>query len=364
MPGEKVTLSVIKADVGGFVGHSAMHPHLPKRARAILAEEKKDGKVADYCVTHCGDDLELILTHRNGEGDEGIHRLAWEVFRSVAETARELALYGAGQDLLKAEFGGSLDGMGPGVAEISFIERKSEPVLVFMADKARRGVWNLPLYKVFADPFNTPGLVIDNYMHEGFEFEILDTQAGKSVRMRTPEESYDLLALAGFSSRFIVKSISKRDGTPAAVSSVSQLSKIAGRYVGHEDPALVVRAQAGLPSVGEILEGFSFPHLVEGWMRGSHIGPLMPVSVAHSTPTRFDGPPRVICLGFQLADGKLSEPRDMFDDISFDTARKAASEAADYIRRHGPFEPHRLADEKMEYSTLPGIISKLAPRMY
>jgi fructose 1,6-bisphosphate aldolase/phosphatase len=30
---EKVTLSVIKADVGGFVGHSGMHPELIEEAK-------------------------------------------------------------------------------------------------------------------------------------------------------------------------------------------------------------------------------------------------------------------------------------------------------------------------------------------
>ena len=44
---------------------------------------------------------------------------------------------------------------------------------------------------------------------------------------------------------------------------------------------------------------------VKGWMRGSHNGPIMPVAVADATPSRFDGPPRVIGLGFQIAEGKL-----------------------------------------------------------
>jgi len=39
----------------------------------------------------------------------------------------------------------------------------------------------------------------------------------------------------------------------------------------------IVRAQSGLPALGEVLEPFAFPHLVSGWMRGSHNGPIMPV---------------------------------------------------------------------------------------
>ena len=101
---------------------------------------------------------------------------------------------------------------------------------------------------------------------------------------------------------------------------------------------------------------------IEGWMRGSHYGPLMPVSVKQATPTRFDGPPRVACLGFQLADGTLVGPRDMFDDPSYDEARRDANRIADVLRMHGPFEPHRLPLDDMEYTTMPQIMKKLEGR--
>ncbi len=97
-------------------------------------------------------------------------------------------------------------------------------------------------------------------------------------------------------------------------------------------------------------------------MRGSHMGPLMPTSQPGSHPSRFDGPPRVICLGFQLADGRLGEPRDMFDDVSFDMAREKANEVGEYLRRHGPFEPHRLPLEELEYTTMAGLQKSLADR--
>ena len=88
----------------------------------------------------------------------------------------------------------------------------------------------------------------------------------------------------------------------------------------------------------------------------------MPVAIEDSTPTRFDGPPRVVAAGFQLADGKLVGPRDMFADKSFDLTRQKANEIADYMRRHGPFEPHRLPLEEMEYTTMPQVAKKLAGR--
>lgn len=97
-------------------------------------------------------------------------------------------------------------------------------------------------------------------------------------------------------------------------------------------------------------------------MRGSHNGPLMPVSFEQANPSRFDGPPRVIAAGFQVADGRLVGPRDLFDDPAFDEARKKANEIANYLRAHGPFEPHRLGLEDLEYTTMPKLMDKLAAR--
>jgi len=172
-----------------------------------------------------------------------------------------------------------------------------------------------------------------------------------------------MLVFLGAPSRYAVKAVYHRETNEiAAVSSTQRLSLIAGRYVGKDDPVCVVRSQGQFPAVGEILEPFTMPQLVEGWMRGSHHGPLMPVAVHQSNPSRFDGPPRVTCLGFQLADGKLIGPRDMFDDPAFDAARRTAGDIADYMRRHGPFEPHRLPLEEMEYTTMPGVMKKLEGR--
>jgi fructose 1,6-bisphosphate aldolase/phosphatase len=358
----KVTLSVIKADIGGFPGHSSMHPALIEIAKRELAKQK--GKlIRDFSVLHCGDDLELIMTHTKGVDKKEIHKLAWDVFVKGTAEAKKLKLYGAGQDLLKDTFSGNVKGMGPGVAEMEFEERKSEPIMIFMADKTEPGAWNYALYKMFADPFSTAGLVIDPNMHDGFTFEVHDLFESKKVLLKCPEEIYDLLAIIGQPSRYVVKHVFRNsDKEIAASTSTQRLSLLAGRYVGKDDPVMIVRAQSGLPAVGEVLEPFSFPYTVAGWMRGSHHGPFMPVGFDQATPSRFDGPPRVICAGFQLSNGILEGPADMFKDVSFDLAREKANEIADYLRRHGPFEPHRLSADEMEYTTLPSVLKKLDKR--
>jgi fructose 1,6-bisphosphate aldolase/phosphatase len=134
----KITISLIKADVGGYPGHSSVHRH-------------KKG---------CD----------NGE----VHTLAWETFEEATEVAKKLKLYAAGQDLLANAFSGNICGMGPSVAEMEINERTSEPLVAFMMEKTEPGAFNLPIIKIFADPFNTVGLVIDPACHHGFTFEVWD----------------------------------------------------------------------------------------------------------------------------------------------------------------------------------------------
>jgi len=360
----KTTVSVIKADVGSIAGHGLAHPALLKKCEEILAKAKDEGLLEDYYVTNCGDDTELIMTHHNGEEHEEVHELAWTAFIEATAVAKELKLYGAGQDLLSDTFSGNIKGMGPGCAEMEFKERPSDPVVIFCCDKTEPGAFNMPLFKMFADPFTTAGLVIDPSLHGGFEFEIFDVMEHQKVKMTCPDEMYDVVALLGTISRYVIKRIRRRsDNEIAASVSTERLNLMAGKYVGKDDPVAIVRAQSGFPAAGEVVEPFAFPHLVGGWMRGSHNGPLMPVAQKNAYPVRFDGPPRVMALGFQISDCKLVGPADMFDDPSYDRSRVLASEIAEYMRRHGPFEPHRLPADEMEYTTLPGVLEKLKDRM-
>ncbi|MBM4241665.1 MAG: fructose 1,6-bisphosphatase [Euryarchaeota archaeon] len=359
----KTTISVIKADVGSVAGHVVTHEALLKKCEELLGKANEEGLLEDYYVTNCGDDTELIMTHKNGEENEEVHELAWNAFLEATKVARELKLYGAGQDLLSDTFSGNIKGMGPGVAEMEFKERPSDPVIIFCCDKTEPGAFNMPLFRMFADPFNTAGLVIDPSLHNGYNFEVFDVMEHKKVTMSCPEEMYDLVALLGTISRYVIKHIYRKDDNEIAASvSTERLNLLAGRYVGKDDPVAIVRSQSGFPAAGEVVEPFAFPHLVGGWMRGSHNGPLMPVAHRDAHPIRFDGPPRVIALGFQIADCKLIGPMDLFDDPAYDRSRALASEIAEYMRRHGPFEPHRLPADEMEYTTLPGVLEKLEGR--
>lgn len=368
--GRRTTISLIKCDVGSLVGHHVVPKPILSIAEKNLREAKRKDLINSYYVFNVGDDLELLIVHDHGESNEEIHRLAWETFQEATEKAKKLRLYGAGQDLLRNSFTGTVSGLGPGVAEMEIEERESDPVVILAADKATTGIFNLPLFRIFADPMNTAGLVIDPTMIGGFKFEVTDIFEDKKVVLKCPEEMYELLALIGSIKRYVISRVWRaEDNLICASTSITSLAHIAGKYIGKDDPVAIIRAQHGLPALGEILMPFMHSYLTAGWMRGSHWGPVMPVRLKDAKCTVFDGPPRIVALGFQISDGRIAgddegNPMivDLFDDIAFELARKESLEYTVMLRRMGEFEPARLSIEHMEYTAITEIINKLKDR--
>ncbi len=347
------------------------------KCEEILKDGVRGGTIADFYVTRVGDDVNLYMAHDRGENDNDVHGLAWEAFMAATKIAKEMKLYAAGQDILTDAFSGNVRGAGPGAAEMEFEERGAEPVLFFMADKTEPSSFSLPLTRVFMDPFTTTGLVIDPRAHQGYKFEIVDVCDSKRIVMSAPEETYDILSILGDTTRYAIKRVMSKseDLGIAAVVSTEKLNMAAGKYVGKDDPVMIVRCQSGFPAVGEVLQPFMFPQLVAGWMRGSHYGAWYPCSVDDSDPSYFDGPPRIACLGFQISFGKFQgledpgspagvhKPIDYFAGSVWDEARRKAVKVSIYIRGHGPFMPGILSPEEMEYTTRPAVLKKLCERM-
>ncbi|MGH3739667.1 MAG: fructose 1,6-bisphosphatase [Micromonosporaceae bacterium] len=70
----------------------------------------------------------------------------------------------------------------------------------------------------------------------------------------------------------------------------------------------------------------------------------------------------MVALGFQIHHGELIGPRDLFADVPFARARAEANRTMDYLRRRGPFEPHRLSLDELEYTTMPELERRIADR--
>lgn len=129
----KLTLSVIKADIGSIGGHVASSNRLQETVQAVI-RDRAAGLILDHYISHTRDDIAILMTHTRGEGDEQIHKLAWDAFRAGTDAARQEGLYGAGQHLLKNSFSGNVRGMGPAVAEMEIEERPNEPFTELQRD--------------------------------------------------------------------------------------------------------------------------------------------------------------------------------------------------------------------------------------
>ena len=325
----RLTLSVIKADVGSVGGHLSPSQSVVDTVRQTMHERKK-GLLLDYCVGSTGDAVAILMTHTHGAAHSDVHRLAWDAFVEGAKIAKQQGLSGAGQDLVTETFPGSLNGTGPDAAEMEIDERANESFLFFAADKADPGVFNLPLYLAFADAMNTPGLVLSDTIGQGFRFQLTDIghAAGKRILdLETPNHIYDLAALLRNPDRYVITSVWSR-------ATDNHAAQVASSRRHNDDPVMLVRTHTDFPSTGEVLAPYAIGPLVGGGIHGSHQMPLMPVALA--TPTSFfDGPPLVSCAAFSVHNGLLTEPVDAFAHPFWDTVRHIIANKAIEIRRQG-----------------------------
>jgi len=360
----KITLSIIKADIGSIGGHIKPSEKVLETVECYIKEKGKK-LIIDSYIGYTGDDIAILTTHEKGIGDKDIHKLCWDALFAGAEVAKSQGLYGAGQDLLLTAFSGNVKGMGPQVAEMEIEEREAEPFLMFCADKTEPGAFNLPLYLSFTDPMHCAGLILAPTVKKGFKWAVMDvsyTEADKVIELVTPEETYDLAALLRDNGKYIVESVwSRASGEKVVAASTTRLHNIAGKYVGKDDPVMLIRTQKDFPATGEILSPYTIGHYVAGFMRGSHNGPLMPVK-KNSSISFFDGPPIVSCLAFSVKNGKLTEPVDAFDQPYWDYIRKKVSKKAEEIRRQGFSGPGMLPMTELEYTGVMDTLKQLEKR--
>lgn len=344
----RVTLSAIKADIGGIGGHTRPSDELVDTVRNFVAKNAK-GLLIDYYVGFTGDDIHIIMTHTLGTDNVKIHKMAWDAFTEGTKIAKEQGLYGAGQDLLKDSFSGNVKGMGPGVAEIEMDERPSEVFCIFAADKTEPGAFNFPLWRMFVDARSNTGLLINEKLAEGVVFRIMDVMSGKIADLKMWQDKAELEAALMYPGRYVVHSVLSADGEHIVSASTDRLHNIAGTYVGKDDPIAIVRTQKNFPATEEAGSAFNEPHYVAGNTRGSHHMPLMPVKLNSAASLNYSIP-IVSCLLFSMHNGKLTGPHDGFGTDDWELQRMRASERAMIMRNQGFIHPATLIPEELEYN--------------
>ena len=343
----KITVSVIKADVGGIGGHTKPSDALIQAIRDTVKES--EDLLIDYYIGYCGDDVHIVMSHTHGTDNQQIHKLAWDAFMEGTKVAKEEGLYGAGQDLLKDSFSGNVKGMGPGVAELEFEERQNEAFTVFAADKTEPGAFNYPIYRMFVDALSNTGLIVNESLASGVKINIMDVEEGKIAELELWQDKPTIEAALMYPSRYVVDSVTTKEGEPILAASTDRLHNIAGTYVGKDDPICLVRTQKNFPATEEVGSVFNNPHYVAGNTRGSHNMPLMPVKLNSAATINFCIP-IVEALVFSMHNGKFTGPFDGFSTPDWDYIREIATKKAMSMRSQGFIHPATLVPSELEYA--------------
>jgi len=343
----KITVSVIKADVGGVGGHTKPSDGLIEAVRNTIKNSSE--LLIDYYIGYCGDDVHIVMSHTHGVDNKQIHKLAWDSFMAGTQVAKEEGLYGAGQDLLKDSFSGNVKGMGPGVAELEFEERPNEAFTVFAADKTEPGAFNYPIYRMFVDALSNTGLIVNQSLASGVKINIMDVEQGKIAELELWQDKPTIEAALMYPGRYVVDSVTTKEGEPILAASTDRLHNIAGTYVGKDDPICLVRTQKNFPATEEVGSVFNNPHYVAGNTRGSHNMPLMPVKLNSAATINFCIP-IVEALVFSMHNGKFTGPFDGFSTPDWDYIREIATKKAMAIRSQGFIHPATLVPSELEYA--------------
>lgn len=342
----KVTVSVIKADVGGVGGHTRPSDKL---IAAVCDTISASQILLDYYIGYCGDDVHIVMSHTHGVDNAQIHKLAWDAFMAGTRVARAEGLYGAGQDLLKDSFSGNVKGMGPGVAEMEFEERPNEAFTVFAADKTEPGAFNYPIYRMFVDSLSNTGLIVNKNLAGGVVINVMDVEKGRIAKLEMWNDKPLLEAALMYPGRYVVDSVYTKSGEPILAASTDRLHNIAGTYVGKDDPVCMVRTQKLFPATEEAGSVFNNPHYVAGNTRGSHNMPLMPVKLNSAATINFCIP-IVEALVFSMHGGKFTGPFDGFSTPDWDLVRENATRKALEMRSQGFIHPATLVPSELEYA--------------
>ncbi|HSA76870.1 MAG TPA: fructose-1,6-bisphosphate aldolase/phosphatase [Nitrosarchaeum sp.] len=343
----KITVSVIKADVGGIGGHTRPSDALIEAVRKTV---KNSGDLLiDHYIGYCGDDVHIVMSHKHGIDNDKIHKLAWDAFMAGTQVAKQEGLYGAGQDLLKDSFSGNVKGMGPGVAEMEFEERPNEAFTVFAADKTEPGAFNYPIYRMFVDSLSNTGLIVNKSLASGVIINVMDVEEGKIAKLSLWEDKPTIEAALMYPGRYVVSTVTTKQGEPILAASTDRLHNIAGTYVGKDDPILLIRTQKNFPATEEVGSVFNNPHYVAGNTRGSHNMPLMPVKLNSAASINFCIP-IVEALVFSMHNGKFTGPFDGFSTPDWDYVREIATKKALAMRSQGFIHPATLVPSELEYA--------------
>jgi fructose 1,6-bisphosphate aldolase/phosphatase len=261
------TVSDIKADAGGKVGHTAPPKHFVAVAQASLREAAEAGLILGTSTfLAVGDDGHLLMTHTHGADNNPVHLFAFRAFFRQVWVAEALGYkwYGLGQDLVgkamsgqttealahltprflqllsdslppaertrfgelqeafnrwqsgakgkapAAPFAGNVSGQGPGFAELPM--PWAAPVGVLAIDKAGPSAFNLPVWEALRRSRADGTLMnyLQNTNGQGVVLEIWDVERHRRVFLDLDVDRTLAMTLLGATDKFNFKRVWSR----------------------------------------------------------------------------------------------------------------------------------------------------------
>jgi fructose 1,6-bisphosphate aldolase/phosphatase len=378
------TLSDIKADAGGKVGHTTPPTLFEGVARASLREAQENGIIRDFQVFSVGDDMHLLMSHTHGVDANEIHLLAFRTFWRVVWVTELIGYkpYGLAQDLkigpatkgkrvddlaepsdrfvalltehlpepersqhgkmreaqatwkggrasveIKKPFAGNVTGQGPGFAELPL--KGTWRVGIFAADKAGPAAFNVPLFHAVERALANEQFRARH--GESVALEIFDVHNHTRIFLDARAHREDVQTLLGATNLFNVKrvwSLSRSVADRAAVEGAVQDILLAAST---EKLALITGGEyvgkddPVLLGVDELITPiFEYMktgfYMTQGDERGSHYMMLIPKPLTEAVATVRS---RGLQVGLvaTLSPRGITELRDVYAEPSFREAR-------------------------------------------
>jgi len=383
------TLTDIKADAGGKLGHTSPPTLFLAVANACLAEARENNLLLDGCAFAVGDDLHLLMTHDRGVDANDIHLFAFRTFWRAVWVTQVVGYkpYGLAQDLkigpatkgkaveelaqptsrfldllgrllpqpelgkldalreawerwqrghsaatVAKPFAGNVTGQGPGFAELPTAGLTDFALVA--ADKAGPAAFNLPLFRAAEMAIREPDFRAR--YGSSIAFEIFDVHAHRRVFLDITRHGSAIERLLGATNLFNVKRLW---ALPEPVADVGQVQNALSQMLlaaSTEKLAII----AGGEYVGKddpVLIGvrplveyiFSLMrdgfYLTQGDERGSHYMMLVPKPLHEAVATVRS---RGLEVGLRLSLGPGAEIQfeDVFAGPEFTEARQRVQE--------------------------------------
>jgi len=378
------TVSDIKADAGGKVGHTTPTTLFAAVSEASLMEAKEKGIIRDFRVFGVGDDLHLLMHHRRGIDANDIHLTAFRSFWREVWITELIGYkpYALAQDLqigpatkgkkvedlaepserfvellgetlpepergflgkireaflrwkagraeveVKRPFAGNVTGQGPGFAELAV--GGSETVGLLAADKAGPACFNIPLFHA-AEKVVEDRAFREKY-GESLAFEIWDIHRHTRIFLDSRAQREDIRTLLGATNLFNVKRIWSLKSATARIGDVETSLGNLLLSASTERLAIITGGQyvgkddpvllGVLPLVTAAFELLKTKlFMTQGDERGSHYMMLLPKPLPEGAGTIRS---RGLHVGLSLtvdASG-IREMRDVFTEPAYKEAR-------------------------------------------